>query len=92
MTVMLIVKLTLNKPFVHWVERFDAHNDARRAAGIETVFRHPMIGEQAVVYAVRTRTPRAVHDMIYDTEHRQSIEESGFVIGSEIIWVCDGDA
>ncbi|EJL30813.1 Protein of unknown function (DUF3764) [Caulobacter sp. AP07] len=91
MKFLLVVKLSLSKPFAHWAERFDQHSQARAAAGIEDVFRHPVIGEQAAVYAVRTTTPRAVHDMIYDPAVRGHIEESGFVIGSEQILVCDGE-
>jgi hypothetical protein len=89
MQFVLVVKLRLDRPFDHWVSRFDAHRDARAAAGIVDIFRHPVIGEQAVVYAVRTADPRAVHDMIYDPDHRPGIEESGFVIGSEQILVCE---
>lgn len=92
MKFLLVVKFSLSRPYDHWVKRFDEHKDVRAASGIEDVFRSPVIGEQAVVYAVRTATPRAVHDMIYDDATRPHVEESGFVIGSERIWVCDAEA
>jgi hypothetical protein len=89
MQFLLVVKVAISKPFEHWAERFDAHRAARAAAGIEDVFRHPVIGEQAIVYAVSTANPRAVHDMIYSPDAREGIEESGFVIGSEEIILCE---
>lgn len=87
--VLVLVKVKLSMPFDHWVTAFDAHREARAASGVEDVFRHPVIGEQAVVYAVKTSEPRAVHDLIYDPAHRAAIQESGFVIGSEQIMLCD---
>jgi len=86
---LVVVKVPLVKPFAYWKQRFDAHRDARRQAGIEDVFAHPVIGEQAVLYAVRTATPRAVHDLIYDEAARPQIEASGFVVGREQITVCE---
>ena len=89
MKFLVIVKVPLRKPFAFWKERFDAHRPARQAGGIEDVFAQPVIGEQAVVYAVKTRMPRAVHDMIYNEAIRPMIEESGFVVGQEMITVCE---
>lgn len=85
----VVVKAQLNRSFAHWAERFDAHREMRAANGIVDIFRHPVIGEQAVLYAVRAENPRAVHEMIYDPDNRPGIEESGFVIGSERITVCE---
>ena len=89
MKFMLIVKVRLAKPFAFWKSHFDAHDEARRAAGVHVVFCHPIIGEQAAMYAVETQTPRLVHDMIYDEEVGRLIEASGFVIGEEQITVCE---
>lgn len=89
MKFLVIVKVPLLKPFAFWKERFDSHRVARQAGGIEDVFAHPVIGEQAAVYAVKTSTPRAVHDMIYDEAVRPMIEESGFAVGREMITVCE---
>jgi len=88
MEFVVVVKFSLSKPYDHWVKAFDDHQVARQGSGIKDIFRHPVIGEQSVVYAVRTSNPRAVHDMIYG-EERAHIEESGFVVGSEIINVCE---
>jgi hypothetical protein len=85
----VIVQVRLTKPFAFWKERFDSHREARRAAGIHDRFAHPVIGEQAAVYAVETQTPRAIHDMIYDEAVRPEIEASGFVVGEEIITLCE---
>jgi hypothetical protein len=89
MKFVLVVRVQLCRPFAHWKQHFDAHRDARRAGGIEDVFCYPVIGEQAVIYGVRTSTPRSVHDMIYDEAIRPLIEASGFVVGSEQITVCE---
>lgn len=88
----LIVKASLNRPYAYWVERFDADDVPRRASGVDVVFRHPVIGEQAVVFGVRVDDPRQVHDMMYDLDFRKVVEESGLVVGSEQILVCQGDA
>jgi hypothetical protein len=85
----VIVKVKLAKPFDFWKERFDSHSSARREAGIFDKFAYPVIGEQAAVYAVETATPRAIHDMIYDDSVRPQIESSGFVIGQEVITLCE---
>lgn len=89
MDFLVVVRVPLVKPFSFWKERFDAHRPARSAAGIEDVFAYPVVGEQAVLYAVKTRTPRAVHDLIYDEAARAEIEASGFVVGREQITVCE---
>jgi hypothetical protein len=86
---LVVVKVPLVKPFAFWKKHFDAHRAARQAAGIEDVFAYPVVGEQAVLYAVRTRTPRAVHDLVYDEGARPLIEQSGFVVGQEVITVCE---
>jgi hypothetical protein len=86
---LVVVKVPLTKPFAFWKQRFDAHRSAREAGGIKDVFAHPVIGEQAVLYAVETSTPRLVHDMIYDDSVRPGIEESGFTVGAEQITVCE---
>jgi len=86
---LVVVKVPLVRPFSYWRERFEAHRSARQSVGIVDVFAYPVIGEQAVVYAVRTSTPRAVHDLIYDPAARPQIEESGFVVGREEITVCE---
>ena len=92
MKFLLIVHATLNKPYAHWVQHFDADDGARQAGGVETVFRHPVIGAQAVVFGMRVDDPRQVHDMMYHPQVRPGIEESGLVVGSERIIVCQGDA
>lgn len=89
MKFVLVVHVRISKPFAFWKRRFDGHRQARKAGGIEDVFCYPVIGEQAVVYGVRTSNPRLVHDMVYDEQVRPLIEESGFVIGSEVIHVCE---
>ena len=86
---MVVVKVRLSKPFAYWKERFDAHREGRREAGIEDVFCHAVIGEHAAIYAVRTGHPRRVHDMVYDPAIRPMIEESGFVVGTEEIVVAE---
>ena len=86
---LVLVKLRLSQPYLHWQTCFDADREAREAAGIESVFRAAVIGEQAAIYAVRTSTPRIVNDFIYDPAKRVEIEESGFVVGSEEITVCE---
>lgn len=91
MEFVLIVKVALNRPFAHWAAAFDADEAARDRAGVHTLFRHPVIGEQAVVFGVRTASPRLVHDMMYHPDVRSGIELSGLVVGSEEIVVCDGD-
>ncbi|MFG1430264.1 hypothetical protein V5F44_06545 [Xanthobacter sp. V2C-8] len=82
-------KIALSKPFAEWQAVFLAHAAARRAAGIEDVMHAPVIGEQAVVYVVRTADPRAVHDMTFSPEARAVLEASGHVPGSERYLVCD---
>ncbi|EJL27321.1 Protein of unknown function (DUF3764) [Caulobacter sp. AP07] len=89
MTFFLIVKVSLIQPFDHWVKLFDADREPREASGTHVVFRHPVIGEQAAVFGVRTQSPRLVHDMMYHPEVRAMIEASGLVVGSEQIIVCE---
>jgi hypothetical protein len=89
MKFLVVVKVPLVKPFAFWRARFDEHRPVRAAAGIHDVFAYPIVGEQAVLYAVKTETPRAIHEMIYDEEARPHIEASGFVIGKESITVCE---
>ena len=89
MNFLVVVRVPLIRPFAFWKQHFDTHRSARRAAGIEDVFAYPILGEQAVLYAVKTSTPRTVHDMIYDPTVRPLIEESGFVVGQEVITVCE---
>lgn len=86
---LVVVKLRLSRPYLHWQACFDADREAREEAGIESVFRAAVIGEQAAIYAVRTSTPRIVHDFIYDPIKRAEIEASGFVVGSEEIAICE---
>jgi hypothetical protein len=89
MQFLLVVRVNICKPYAFWRQHFDADRDGRRRAGIEDVFCYPVIGEQAVVYGVRTSNPRSVHDMVYDDRIRPMIEASGFVVGSEQITVCE---
>jgi hypothetical protein len=89
MQFLLVVRVKLCRPFEYWKKHFDAHRDGRRTAGIEDVFCYAIVGEQAALYGVLTRTPRAVHDMVYDEATRPMIEASGFVVGSEDITVCE---
>lgn len=88
-TFLVVVKVRLSLPYAHWESCFDADRAARAAAGIEDVFRCPVMGEQAVLYGVRTPNPRMVHDFIYDPRKRPEIEASGFMIGSEQITICE---
>jgi len=88
-TFVLVVRVRLCRPFAFWKSHFDAHREARMAGGIEDIFCYPIVGEQAALYGVRTSTPRAVHDMVYDETVRPLIEASGFVVGSEQITVCE---
>ncbi len=89
MEFLVVVHVSLSKPFNFWKGHFDAHREERRKGGIIDVFCHPIIGSQAALYGVRTKTPRLVHDMIYDDEIRKLVEASGFVVGSEKITVCE---
>lgn len=89
---LVVVKLRLDRPYAHWQSRFDADRGPRESAGIFDVFRAAVVGEQAAIYAVRTDNPRLVHDYIYDPAMRPAIEESGFVIGSERISICEEHA
>lgn len=89
MQFLMIVKARLNVPFADWVAHFDAEDAQRRAGGVECIFRHPIIGEQSVVFGMRTENPRSVHDMMYHPMVRPGIEGSGLVIGSEEITVCE---
>lgn len=89
MKFLVVVKARLSKPFSHWVAAFDADREARFSSGVEDLFRYPVIGEQCVVFAMRTESPRLVHDMMYDERVRPGIESSGLVIGSEQITVCE---
>jgi len=86
---LVVVKVRLNRPYAHWQSCFDADRENRAAAGITDVFRHPVIGEQAALYAVRTANPRMVHDFVYDPAARPGIEASGFVVGAEEITLCE---
>jgi hypothetical protein len=88
----VIVRAKLDKPFAEWAAAFDVERDAREINGVEQLFRHPVIGEQAVVFGMRTAHPRMVHDMMYHPLVRPGIELSGLVIGSEQILVLDGEA
>ncbi|MOA50770.1 hypothetical protein D3C78_1738370 [compost metagenome] len=49
----------------------------------------PVIGSQEVIYVVRTRHPRRVHDAIWNEAIRSVIEASGHVLGSEVFTVCE---
>lgn len=92
MQFLLIVHARLSKPYAHWVKDFDADDAARRAGGVEAIFRHPVIGDQSVVFGMRVSDPRPVHDMMYHPDFRPMIEASGLVVGSEQITVCQADA
>ena len=85
----VVVKVRLARPFDHWKQRYDAHTSVRRENGIFDRFAYPIIGEQGAIYAVETENPRRVHEMIYDDTIRPDVEQSGFVIGQEIITVCE---
>jgi hypothetical protein len=85
----VIVKIRLTKPFDFWKQRFDAESSARRASGVFDQFAYPVIGEQAAVFAVKTATPRLIHDMTYNDAVRPGIEASGFAIGEEVLTVCE---
>lgn len=88
----MIVKARLAGQYEAWVKGFDADEAPRRASGVEVVFRHPVIGEQAVVFGMRTSDPRQIHDMMYSPDLRPLVELSGLVVGSEQIIVCQADA
>lgn len=89
MAFIVIVKVRLDRPYGYWKERFLAHRHARQDLGIEDLFCHAVVGEQAAVYGVRTDHPRRVHDVVYDAAIRPGIEASGFVVGSERVVVCE---
>ena len=89
MEFLVVVHVALSKHFAFWKSHFDAHGDERKKVGIVDVFCCPIIGAQAALYGVRTKFPRRVHDMIYDELIRQLIEASGFVVGSELITICE---
>lgn len=84
-----VVKIRIDRPFAHWKPHFDAHAPARAALGIIDVLCAPVVGEQAVVYAVRTTTPRLIHDMMYEPEARSHILASGHVLGQETFTLCE---
>lgn len=86
---LVVVKVQINKPYAFWKERFDQHAEARLADGIEDVFCAPVIGEQAILYGVRTDRPRDVLDMMYQPEALAHITESGHVVGSEEYTLCE---
>lgn len=86
---LVVVKVRLSLPYAHWEACFDADRQARSAGGIEDVFRYPVMGEQAALYAVKTAHPRMVHDFVYHPEKRPEIERSGFVVGTEEIFICE---
>lgn len=83
------VHARLNQPYAHWQACFEADREARRGGGVMDVFHGPVVGEQAVVFALRTTTPRLVHDMMYHPAMRPAIEASGLVVGSERITLCE---
>ena len=89
MRFLVVVKIDLSLPYAHWQTAYEAGRDARFATGVHDVFRHPVLGEQAALYAVETSDPRMVHDFVYDPARRPAIEASGFVVGSERITVCE---
>jgi hypothetical protein len=84
-----IVKIRIDKPFAHWKGFFDAHAATRAALGIEDVLCAPVIGEQAVVYAVRTAQPRLILDMMYEDAAQAHIRASGHLIGQETFTLCE---
>lgn len=86
---LVVVKIKLVARFAAWKAAYDAHRQARRDSGIEDVFCHPVLGEQAALYAVKTASPRMVLDMIYEPENRAFIEASGHVIGQETVTICE---
>lgn len=89
MKFLVTVKVSINKPFAFWKSRFDEHAATRRAAGIIDVFCAPVVGEQSILYCVKTDTPRLIHDMIYETAIREHVEASGHIIGSEQMTLCE---
>lgn len=91
MRCIVVVKASLSVTFEEWARHFDAGRDARAAHGVELVFRHPVIGEQAVVFAQRTDHPRLIHDMMYHPAIRPEIEASGLVLGTEEVLILDAD-
>jgi hypothetical protein len=89
MRFLVVVKVDLSMPYELWQVAYDEGQGARRATGVRDIFRHPVLGEQAALYAVETCEPRTVHDFVYDPRHRPAIEASGFVVGSERITICE---
>ena len=84
-----VVKIRIDKPFAHWKAFFDAHAQTRAQLGIEDVLCAPVVGEQAVVYAVRTSHPRRILDMMYEAEAHAHIRASGHVLGAEQFTLCE---
>lgn len=84
-----VVKIRIDQPFAHWKSFFDAHAPARAALGIADVLCAPVVGEQAVVYAVRTAEPRRILDMMYEPEALAHIRASGHVLGAETFTLCE---
>lgn len=84
-----VVKIRIDQPFAHWKAFFDAHAQARAQLGIEDVLCAPVVGEQAVVYAVRTYHPRLILDMMYEREAQAHIRASGHVLGAEQFTLCE---
>jgi hypothetical protein len=89
MEFIVVVRVRLCRSFMQWKAEFDAHREARAKTGVHDEFCYPIVGEQAALYAVRTSSPRLVHDMVYDAEIRPIVEASGFVIGSEQVTLCE---
>ncbi len=77
----------LEKSYDHWVSAFDAHDDARKAAGIKALYRGHDLSDATSIHVV-LQTPSMEVLGEFMKENAEIIKESGHIAGTGETTVC----
>ena len=83
----VIMSVSLSKPYAEWKEAFDSAEPLRRAAGMEVIYvGHPLEDAQTARIVQRVASMEAMAQWVKDNAHR--IKESGAVPDSIEVVAC----
>ena len=83
----VIISGKLEKSYDHWVSAFDAHDDVRKAAGLEVLYRGHDLSDTSAIHIV-LQTPSMEMLGEFMKENAEYVKESGHIPGSGGSTVC----
>ena len=83
----VIIKGKLEKSYDHWVAAFDAHESARKSAGLNVLYRGHDLSDSAAIHIV-LQTPSMETLSKFMQDNADYMKESGNSPGSGEVTVC----